>query len=147
MTAAFGDGLTRTTLQIDGATSEAAFASVIGALQRVPGVLLAEVNRSTARALVAHDGAVAAASLLAAVIVAGNHANVVEPPPAAAPADVRTRRKSILAVVGLGTAVFVALALIDVLLPGGSGRRWLLPVLMSVFWFFFFAQSFAARRT
>jgi copper chaperone CopZ len=145
--ATLSDGLTRTTLQIDGSTSDSAFASVIGALQRVPGVLLAEVNRSTACALVAHDGAVAATSLLAAVLVAGNHAKVVEPEGATSSEAVRTRRQTILSVVGLGSVIFVVLTLIDVLVPGSSSRRWLMPVLMSIFWFFFFAQSFLVRRS
>jgi hypothetical protein len=58
------DGLTRTTLQIDGTMSPPSVAQVLEALQRVPGVLLAEVNPQNARAVVAHDAAVPAASPL-----------------------------------------------------------------------------------
>jgi hypothetical protein len=59
------DILTRTTLQMDEGLSMASIAQLIKALQRVPGVLLAEIAAGSARAIVAHDAAVPGASLLA----------------------------------------------------------------------------------
>jgi len=69
--------LTRTTLQMDEGSSTASVAEAILALQRVPGVLLAEITSGTTRAIVAHDPAVPAASLLAATERAGARANIV----------------------------------------------------------------------
>ncbi len=140
------DDLTRTTLQIDGGTSAPSVESIVRALQRVPGVLLAEMNAASARAVVAHDAAVAPASLLAAVAEAGNHAEIVADTRPVAP--VRDGRKLMLVrIAGVATVAFVALTIAEVLLPGNDDKLRALPLVMSVFWFIFFAQSFVTRRT
>ncbi len=141
------DELTRTTLQIDGGTSAPSVESVVRALQRVPGVLLAEMNAASARAVVAHDAAVAPASLLAAVAKAGKHAEIVaDTRPVAAPVrDARTLM--LVRVAAIATVAFVALTLAEVFLPGNDDKLRMLPLLMTVFWFIFFAQSFLTRRT
>jgi len=63
--------LMRTTLQMDENLSPSAIGQMIAALQRVPGVLLAEVGPGTARTVVAHDSAVPSASLLEAAARTG----------------------------------------------------------------------------
>ncbi len=138
--------LTRTTLQIDGATSAPSVESIVRALQRVPGVLLAEMNAASARAVVAHDGAVAPASLLAAVAAAGNRAQIIaDTRPVVPVGDGRTLM--LVRVAGVATVAFVALTLAEVFLPGNDDKLRVLPLIMSVFWFLFFAQSFVTRRT
>jgi hypothetical protein len=79
--------LTRTILQIEGGLSVASSSQVTRALQRVLGVLLAEVKSGSARATVAHDDAVTTASLLAAAGGAGVRAKIVPDRAAAAPCD------------------------------------------------------------
>ncbi len=140
------DELTRTTLQIDGGASALSVESIVRALQRVPGVLLAEMNAASARAVVAHDAAVAPASLLAAVAEAGNHAAIVSDTRPVAP--VRDGRTLMLVrVAGVATVAFVALTIAEIFLPGNDDKLRVLPLIMSVFWFIFFAQSFVTRRT
>jgi cation transport ATPase len=149
MTTPNSDLLTRTTLQIDTGVSTTAIARVVAALQRVPGVLLAEVNAATARATVAHDAAVPAASLLAAITASGAHAKIVaEPPSSTGPSGrglqlgtVRVRRLTFVS-----AAVFVPLAIVDILLPNTVDKTWLLPIFIAALWAFFFAESFVARR-
>lgn len=143
------DALTRTTLQMDSGMSNPSLARVIAALQHVPGVLLAEANGSTARAIVAHDAAVPAASLLAAVVGAGAHAKILTGPgrPAVRVAtglqlqSVRTRR-----LVMVAAAIFLPLALVDILLPNMVEKNWLLPVFITALWVFIFAEAFVGRR-
>jgi hypothetical protein len=50
-------------------------------------------------------------------------------------------------VAGVATVAFVALTLAEVFLPGNDDKLRVLPLIMSVFWFLFFAQSFVTRRT
>jgi cation transport ATPase len=140
------DELVRTTLQIEGATSAPSVESIVRALQRVPGVLLAEMNAASARAVVAHDGAVAPASLLAAVASAGNRAQIVtDTRPVVAVPD--GRKLMLVRVAGIATVAFVGLTLVEVFLPGNDDKLRVLPLIMSIFWFIFFAQSFITRRT
>jgi len=77
------DLLTRTTLQLEANVSLPSIARVTRALQRVPGVLLAEVNATGSRAIVAHDSAVNLESLLEATARAGVRARIEAPRAAA----------------------------------------------------------------
>jgi len=73
------DLLTRTTLQLEANVSLPSLAGVTRALQRVPGVLLAEVNAAGSRAFVAHDSGVNLESLLEAAARAGVRARIEAP--------------------------------------------------------------------
>jgi copper chaperone CopZ len=73
------DLLTRTTLQLDANMSIPSMAGVTRALQRVPGVLLAEVNAASSRAFVAHDSGVRLEALLEAAARAGVQARIEAP--------------------------------------------------------------------
>jgi copper chaperone CopZ len=73
------DLLTRTTLQLDANLPIPSIAGVTRALQRVPGVLLAEVNAASSRAFVAHDSGVRLDALLEAAAGAGVRARVETP--------------------------------------------------------------------
>jgi hypothetical protein len=141
------DGLTRTTLQIDGTMSPPSVAQVLEALQRVPGVLLAEVNPQNARAVVAHDAAVPAASLLAAATRAGVHAAIVAG--VRAPADsvgtalqVQHARLRRFATVAL--AVFVTLVL-DATVPNIAARQWIVPIVVLLLWILFAVDAVIDR--
>ncbi len=73
------DLLTRTTLQLEANVSLPSIVRVTSALQRVPGVLLAEVNAAGSYAIVAHDSAVNLESLLDAAARAGVRARIEAP--------------------------------------------------------------------
>jgi hypothetical protein len=131
------DLLTRTTLQMDEGLSTpsiAQIAQVIHALQRVPGVLLAEITTGTARAIVAHDPAVPTASLLAAAAGAGVRATIaadtraptVSPGMALPAVDMPTRRLLMLA----GLLVFLC-APTEAMRPNIAISHFVLPVLLS----------------
>jgi Cu+-exporting ATPase len=142
------DLLTRTILQIDGVMSITSIAQVTRALQRVPGVLLAEVNAASARATVAHDDAVTTASLLAAAAGAGVRAEIVAGPPAAAPTggaalEPRLNWNRYLRI--LTVAGFAAFAVTGMLVPGVADKHWLLPAVISSLWLVFLAKSIAGR--
>ncbi len=143
------DLLTRTTLQIDRILSAPLIAQLTLALQHVPGVLLADVDAVSARASIAHDSGVPTASLLAAAAGAGAFAHVVADAPApdslgCAPARPRYLRDRRL--LTIAAALFVALAVIDALIPALAARDGLLVALSLAFWVFFLARSIAAPR-
>ncbi len=142
------DLLTRTTLELDGILSASSIAQAIHALQRVPGVLLAELGATGTSATVAHDAAVPAASLLAAVASAGVHAKIVggtavavNGGDAAARQQLRVRRLIIVA-----AAAFAAVTLIDTFVPDSPGKHWFVPLFISAIWVFFFAEAMLGRR-
>ncbi len=139
------DHLTRTTLQIDGSLTTPSIAHVLHALHRVPGVLLAEINAVSARAVVAHDSAVTTASLLAAAAGAGVHATIVvdrralamsagtKPPFASIPVQ---RLMLLVAALLLSQALFGAVS------PSLAKAHLLLPVMLTLVWAFaFFSVS------
>jgi hypothetical protein len=143
------DILTRTTLQMDGSLSPPSIANVVHALQRVPGVLLAEINAAGARAVVAHDSAVSTASLLAAAAGAGERATIVAdrgalpisagtgPPFASIPI-----RRLLLLVAALA----LLQAFIGALSPSLAKNHVLLPILLAFLWaFVLFSVSFNRR--
>jgi hypothetical protein len=147
-----GDSLTRTTLQIGGSPTEVALAQIVRALQRVPGVLLADLNPSDARVLVAHDGAVPATALVAAASGAGPRASILRGPgadapvanaPAAAPGDPARGRHLIAGIAVIG----VALVLIDLLLPDSPHKQLILNGLVLGVWICFFGSIFVRRRS
>jgi len=141
------DGLTRTQLQIHDATP-ASIRHVLRALQRVPGVLLAENRKTTSCAVVAHDSGVAEQSLIAAAAAAGARATVVKArtqrpgsatvPPAAS--TDRTTRSVIAAAVAL-----LGLALVEFIIPSGYGRA--LTGGVAVLWAVFFIHSLMRQRS
>ncbi|MGD0471889.1 MAG: hypothetical protein ABSB70_01575 [Candidatus Velthaea sp.] len=143
------DFLTRTTLQLDEGLSLPSVAGLIKTLQRVPGVLLAEIAAGSARAVVAHDAAVPGASLLAAAARAGVHATIVadtRPPvapveTAAPPALSRDRR-----IFALAAALLFLLALGEAVFPRLTSNHYLLPVLLSSLWAFVIARMLFKRR-
>jgi hypothetical protein len=144
------DLLTRTTLQIDASLPAPAIAQAIRALQRVPGVLLAELNSTSTQATVAHDSAVTAASLLAAAqgvrarIVADTRLLALDATTAQLRAVKDLRRFMVVA-----AAVFVVQVLVELLVPAGAFKNWLGPSLIWSLWVFFFAaaifRSFRSR--
>jgi hypothetical protein len=143
------DLLTHTTLHMDEGLSMPTIAQLIKALQRVPGVLLAEIAAGSACAIVAHDAAVPGASLLAAAEQAGVHAIIVADTPLPTPSDspapplaeMSNRRRlmyaaALLVLWGLGQAIFPRLA----------SNHFLLPILFSAVWAFVIARAMFKRR-
>ncbi len=151
-----GDSLTRTTLQVSQTISIAAIGDVVRALQRVPGVLLADLNPSSARVTVAHDGAVLTSALVSAAKGAGAHATIVSEarpaPPAVAPAAAATLRAPAVprpqiraSLIAMST-IAVVLICIDLLLPDSPQKRLVLNGLVLAVWICFFAGLFVRRK-
>jgi cation transport ATPase len=139
------DILTRTTLQIDGSPSSASIAKVVAALQRVPGVLLAEANAVTARATVAHDSGVSTAELVAAAFRAGVRADIVAPR-LVTPKEPIAQPPSLYGLLLLsGAALLVTFGLAGVATRYSPGNPWVVPVLVSAC-FVFCATAFGGRR-
>jgi cation transport ATPase len=139
------DLLTRTTLQIDGSPSGASIAKVVSALQRVPGVLLAEANAGTARAIVAHDSGVSTASLVAAAFRAGVRADVVAPRVAVPEQSVPKGPPIYGLLLTAGGALLVTFGLAGVATKYSPGNPWVMPVLLAAC-FVFCATAFGDRR-
>jgi len=143
------DLLTRTTLQVDESIAGDSLARLIRALQRVPGVLLAEVNPANARAVVAHDAAVSATALIAAAENVGLHVRLISdtrPPkladnPAAQLHVLGNRQLLIVAAV-----CFVILSAVDSLVPGGAQKHGILIGVTVLLWAFFLAKSLMGHR-
>jgi len=136
--------LTRTTLQVDESLSTLSVAQLVHALQRVPGVLLAEIAAGGARAIVAHDAAVPGASLLAAAEGTGVHAKIVADTRAPAPSADRVSPLSdapMQRVLAIAAALFLGLALGDALIPHLAGNRLVLPILLSCVWAFVIGRA------
>jgi hypothetical protein len=144
------DLLTRTTLQIDASLPAPTIAQAIRALQRVPGVLLAELNSASTQATVAHDCAVTAGSLLAAAGGAGVQARIVADTRAPTLDVEKTLQlaaaASLRRFMAVATAVFFGLAVVDLLVPDGTVKSWLGPLLIWSLWLFFIAEAVVRRR-
>jgi hypothetical protein len=156
------DSLTRTTMHVDGTLSLPLVAGVVHALQRVPGVLLADLDAGTARLTVAHDGAVPVASLIAAAARAGVTTRVlrtgVAPDPGVpqrAAAVARSDRPAGGSLtIGIRPRIMVvamslligAIVLIDLAVPNVEQKRALLEGGVIAIWIFFFATTFLRRR-
>jgi hypothetical protein len=146
------DLLTRTTLQLDAGVSADAVREMVRTLQRVPGVLLADLAASD-RAIVAHDAAVPTASLVAAAHRAGVGAHIVAD--AASPTSDGNPGETVLLrqharmrrMVTVTAAVFLALTLIETGITNVAVRHILSLVLMTSLWAFFIAEAIIARRT
>jgi len=143
----YADLLTRTTLQTDVAESAASVLRLVAALQRVPGVLFAEMTAGTDRAVVAHDPAVDATSLLAAAAASGVHARIlcdtrtIAPGPGAPPgADIPARRLATLALL-----LVFQLALTEALFPNFVSRHLIIPVLLLSLWAFLMTRRILKR--
>ncbi len=150
MTPGIGAGLlTRTTLQVDGTLAGDSVTHMIRALQRVPGVLLAEVNGANDGADVAHDAAVPTTSLIAAAQNAGVHVRIVGdtrvPTLAAnqsASLHLLATRQFLIAAV----SAFVVLTIVNLLAPNAAEKHGVLIGLTAVLWAVFLAKSFIAHR-
>jgi hypothetical protein len=165
VTSGGGDSLTRTTLHVDAAASATLVADAVRALQRVPGVLLADLDAATARLVVRHDGAVPVTSLVAAATQAGINAHVVRTGPSRDPgaplagtgaptvagdgaaitfaphANVRGR----IMIVAMSLLVG-AIVLVDVAVPNVAQKRALFDGGIVAIWIFFFASTYLRRR-
>ncbi len=122
---------------------------MIRALQRVPGVLLAEVDPVNGQTDVAHDAGVPAISLIAAAQHAGVRVRIVgdtrAPKLAGGSAASLQRfgsRQLLLAV----AAAFIALAVVDLLVPNAAQKHGILIVATVALWTFFLAKSFLVHR-
>jgi hypothetical protein len=137
------DFLTRTTLQIDTGMAELPIAQLVHGLQRVPGVLFAEINAAGSRVVVAHDAGVPTASLLNAASALGLQAKFVGDTRTAAvriagalPASRLPKRNVVIV-----AAILVPVALgVSILIPSFAGNRWLLPAVFIALWAIVFAQ-------
>jgi hypothetical protein len=145
-----GDSLTRTTLLMDDNLSPLAMENAIAALKRVPGVLLAELGPGSARAIVAHDAAVANASLLEAAAKTGVHVTLAAGERAPATSDVigqlpvgkeRERLLLLVAAVFLGSFVFSAIS------PRLANSHMLFPIIFSFVWVLMIARAISSRRS
>jgi hypothetical protein len=139
------DLLTRTTLAFDERMAAATLGQMVRALQRVPGVLLAELTASDAHLVVAHDAGVPANALVAAAENAGVDVRIVSdtrgPIARAQPQPARNRNLAIA-----GALAFVALALVDALVKNQGQKHTILIVLTVSLWAGFFVTSFLRRR-
>jgi len=143
------DSLTRTALLMDENLSPLALDNVIAALKRVPGVLLAELEPGTARAIVAHDAAVANASLLEAATKSGAHVTLAAGARAPSTSDVsavlplsKERRRFLL----LAVIAFVAPLLFSVMYPRLTGGAMFLPIALSYAGAFVIVRVFSGQR-
>ncbi|MGB8265983.1 MAG: hypothetical protein WCE44_06655 [Candidatus Velthaea sp.] len=143
------DLLTRTTLLIDETLSTLSMTQMIRALQRVPGVLLADMNARSDGAIVAHDAAVPMASLLAAAAGAGVRARLLVDTPAFAH-PVESADPSApwrwQPLVRIGAAIFVLLALTVLLVPAIRDKHVVVPLLITSIWIFFVTEAFLRPR-
>jgi hypothetical protein len=135
--------LTRTTLQVDGSLSTLSIAQLVHALQRVPGVLLADIAAGSARAIVAHDAGVPAASLLAAAAGAGVQAKIVSDtrPPTSAESASPLAGRSTRQLLMTAAALLLGLALGEAFIPHLAGNKVLLPMLLACVWAFVIGQA------
>ncbi len=146
------DLLTRTTLRFDHNPSAGALANLIRSLQRVPGVLVAELNAVGDRALLAHDGAVPIASLLAAATALGVQATVIRDPrsvpdgASAAQTTAATAPPRVRPLTLIGVAVFVALGIADALVPALRDNHTLSVILIAAVWGFFVFDLYLNRK-
>ena len=114
------------TLAVSGMTCASCVARVERALQRVPGVLTAEVNLATEQARVTRlSGSAPAAALLAALQAAGyGGRDLAQPTDAAAPPAARLGDGARVAIAALLSAPLVLPMLAELF-----GRHWMLPAL------------------
>jgi hypothetical protein len=143
------DLLAHTTLHIGEDPTPWTVTQMIHALQRVPGVLVAELDGARVRAIVAHDSAVPEASLIAAAARAGVTATIVataETPAigvsSTSPVKARTTRRR---VIGAATA-FVGLTVLNALLSSSAQNHWLLTVLLLTTWVLLFASLIVRKK-
>ena len=144
------DVLTRTTFQIDGEISTTVSAHLRDVLQRVPGVLLAEIDAAGCRVIVGHDAAVPSKSLETAFTGAGVRANIVADTRATAtridkalPSINFSSRRLLIVLVAL---IFLP-AFIGSISPSLAKNHFLLPIVLICVWAFFIARATFGRRT
>jgi hypothetical protein len=122
---------------------------MIRALQRVPGVLLAEVDTADARAVVAHDAGVRANALIVAAQNVGVQVRIVGDTrvlklagSAASPVHWFASRQLLIA----AAAAFIVLTVVDLLVPNAAQKHGILIVVTVALWTVFLAKSFMVRR-
>jgi hypothetical protein len=130
------DMLTRTTLQLHEVMSPASIAHMIFALQRVPGVLLADLSLGAKSVVVAHDSAVSTASLLTAATASGTRASLVARPVVAlnAEADTPPPKINLAMICALVLGPAVVLLAIELLDPPLAANHYFLPIFVSIAW-------------
>jgi hypothetical protein len=132
---------------MDEGVSPLAIVQAIDALKRVPGVLLADIEGESGRAIVAHDPGVGSASLLAAGARAGMHLRVV----AGSAAPGATSEIALAAVtparrlLALLTAAALLVAFLGTSNPNLAKYQLILPILLSV-WAFIIARAMYGHR-
>jgi hypothetical protein len=142
------DMLTRTTLQIHDAMSPPSIAHMIFALQRVPGVLLADLNLGATSVVVAHDSAVSTASLVTAATAAGSRVTLVARPAVARGAKLATPKRGFnivtMCAVVLGPALL--LLTIELIDPPLATNHYFLPIFLSIAWTFVLIRPMFRRH-
>ncbi len=143
------DMLTRTTLRIESAiVSVPSLSEIKRALQRVPGVLLADISGAGDSATLAHDSAVPMTSLLAAVAATGAHATVVAQPQKTPAVSAGVALP--LAAVPVQRLLFVAalvlvLPLFGTISPSLAKSHLLIPIVLAFVWGVVLARAFRHR--
>jgi hypothetical protein len=142
------DMLTRTTLQIHDAMSPPSIAHMIFALQRVPGVLLADLNLGATSVVVAHDSAVSTASLVTAATAAGSRVTLVARPAVARGAELAAPKRGFnivtMCAVVLGPALL--LLTIELIDPPLATNHYFLPIFLSIAWTFVLIRPMFRRH-
>jgi copper chaperone CopZ len=130
------DVLTRTTLQLHDVMAPASIDHMISALQRVPGVLLADLNPATASVVVAHDSAVSIAALVRAAKETGARVTLVARPAVArdAAATVSVREFNILTMLAIVLGPAILLVAIELIDPPLATNHYFLPIFLSIAW-------------
>jgi hypothetical protein len=143
------DLLTRTTLRMDSIPSADAIRQMIAALQRVPGVLLAEIAPGADRAVVAHDAAVPNAALLAAAARTGIRLTLVRDARAPEAKSVRSPfplGMSIQHFAALWAAAIFGPLLLAAISPHLATNRLFFPVVLGSIWAFFVVRAIVGGR-
>ncbi len=139
------DQLTRTTLEIEGGPSATSISAAIRALQRVPGVLLADMHPASTRAVVAHDGAVDPASFVRAVAGAGIRASIVrDTSPVTGHALLSDARS--FKVFAASALMVLPLTFVAIFFASAPERQWLLPLVLLSYALVFFVRRAMTRR-
>jgi hypothetical protein len=142
------DLLAHTTIQVASDLPKQSIAHLIAALQRVPGVLLADWVPASARAIVAHDAGVPVAALIAAAGGTGLHALVLGAPSSATAATAVADPASTLRLrrffAAAAIIMFVA-AIITTFDPRLASNHLMLPLVLSGLWAVIIAEAMFRR--
>jgi hypothetical protein len=143
------DMLTRTTLQLHDAMSPPSIAHLIFALQRVPGVLLADLDLGATSVVVAHDSAVSTATLVTAATAAGSRVTLVARPPVAPNVDAEAPSSKKINFITMGAVVLgpaLLLLTIELVDPPLATNHFFLPIFLSIAWTTVFIRPMFRRQ-